>query len=52
MNDCWSRGPKGKLATKELSLNGTGTELPTLMEGLKSGEHGVANVATKDGTVK
>ena len=53
MNSCWSSRPEGKLATKELSLNGTGTEAPTMIEVLKIGEHGVGNVATiKDGTVK
>ena len=53
MNGCWSSSPEGKLATKELSLNGTGTEAPTMIEALKIGEHRVGNVATiKDGTVK
>lgn len=40
------------MATKELSLNGTGTEVPAVIEVLKIGECGVANVATKEGTVK
>ena len=41
------------MATKELSLNSTGTEAPTMIEVLKIGEHWVGNVATiKDGTVK
>lgn len=53
MNGCWSSSPEGKLATKEPSLNGTGTEAPTMIEVLKIGEHRVGNVATiKDGTVK
>ena len=49
---CWSSGPEGKLATKELSLNGTGTEVPAVIEVLNISECGVANVATKEGTVK
>ena len=49
---CWRSGPEGKLATKELSLNGTGREVPAVIEVLKIGECGVANVATKEGTVK
>ena len=53
MNGCWRSSPEGKLATKELSLNSTGTEAPTMIEVLKIGEHWVGNVATiKDGTVK
>ena len=40
------------MATKELSLNGTGREVPAVIEVLKIGECGVANVATKEGTVK
>ena len=49
---CWSSSPEGKLATKELSLNGTGTEVPAVFEVLKISECGVANVVTKEGTVK
>ena len=49
---CWSSGRDGTLATKELSLSGTGTETPTVIEVLKIGERRVLKVATKDGTVK
>ena len=51
-NGCWSSGPDGKFAAKVLSLNGTGTEAPAMIDVLKIGERGVAKVATKDGTVK
>ncbi|CAH3158787.1 unnamed protein product [Porites lobata] len=53
LSDIKRSSPEGKLATKELSLNSTGTEAPTMIEELKIGEHWVGNVATiKDGTVK
>ena len=51
-NGCWSSGPDGTLATKELLLSGTRTEVPAVIQVLKIGERGVAKVATKDGTVK
>ena len=51
-NGCWSSGPNCRLAAKELSLSGTGTEAPDVIEVLKIGERKVAKVATKDGTVK
>ena len=51
-NGCWSSGPDGRLAAKELSLSGTGTETPAVIEVLKVSECGVVKVATKDGTVK
>ena len=51
-NGCWSSGPDGRFAAKVLSLSGTGTEAPAVIDVLKIGERGVAKVATKDGTVK
>lgn len=51
-NGCLSGGPNSKLATKELLLNGTGTEAPTVIEVLKIGECGVGKVAPKDGTMQ
>ena len=51
-NGCWSSSPDGRLATKELLLSRTGTEAPTVIKVLKIGERRVANVATKDGTVR
>ena len=51
-NGCWSSGPNGRLAAKELLLSGTGTEAPAVVDVLKIGQRGVAKVATKDGTVK
>ena len=51
-NGCWSSSPDGRLVTKELSLSGTGTEAPAVIEVLKISECGVVKVATKDGTVK
>ena len=51
-NSCWSSGPDGRFAAKVLSLSGTGTEAPAVIEVLKISERGVAKVATKDGTVK
>ena len=51
-NGCWSSGPDGRFAAKVLSLSGTGTEAPAVIDVLKIGERGVAKVATKDGTIK
>ena len=51
-NGCWSTGPDGRFAAKVLSLSGTGTEAPAVIDVLKIGECGVAKVATKDGTIK
>ena len=51
-NGCWSSGPEGRFAANVLSLSGTGTEAPAVIDVLKIGERGVAKVATKDGTVK
>ena len=51
-NGCWSRGPDGRFAAKVLSLSGTETEAPAMIDVLKISECGVAKVATKDGTVK
>ena len=51
-NGCWSSGPDGRLAAKELSLSGTGTEAPAVIKVLKIGKRRIAKVATKDGTVK
>ena len=51
-NGCWSSSPDGRLATKELLLSRTGTEAPAVIKVLKIGERRVANVATKDGTVR
>ena len=51
-NSCWSSGPDGRFAAKVLSLSGTGTEAPAVIDVLKIGERGVAKVATKDGTEK
>ena len=51
-NGCWSSSPDGRLAAKELSLSGTGTEAPAVIEVLKIGKRRIAKVATKDGTVK
>ena len=48
-NGCWSSGPDGRLAAKELSLSSTGTEAPAVIEVLKIGEHRVAKVAVKLG---
>ena len=51
-NGCWSSGPDGRFAAKVLSLSGTRTEAPAVIDVLKIGERGVAKVATKDGAVK
>jgi len=51
-NDCWRGGPNGRFAAKVLSLSGTGTEAPAVIDMFKIGKHGVAKVATKDGAIK
>ena len=41
---CWSRGPDGRFAAKMLSLSGTETEAPAVIDVLKISDYGVAKV--------